>query len=171
MLRAALFVLVGVLFVIEFEVADSRGDVSETQADWTVVLLFSAALLALAVALPVFGQLSAGHPGLRASMLAAAGAGLSSAANIVEDGLLIEGAFFAFIAGAAILNLGLLVLTGVIVWRSRGVRRAHAVVSALTLVAITVYATAGGYLMLVAWLIAAGFAVAAPRVAPSVRLA
>jgi len=74
------------------------------------VLLFSAALLALAVALPQFAGLAGGRAANRASLVAAGGATLSSIANLVEDGVQLEWAFFPFIWGIAVLDVGLLAL-------------------------------------------------------------
>jgi hypothetical protein len=163
MQRAVLFALVGALFVAAYERSDPGSDGSAAPVDWTLVLLFSAALAMLAGALVVFARMALGQSGTRASYIAAGGSALSSVANVVEDGFLVDAAFFAFIAGAAILNVGLLALAGVVAWRGRGPRRAYAVVPVLTLAAITFYMFGGGYLMSAAWLIAAGLAIAEHR--------
>lgn len=55
--------------------------------DTKYALLFSAALLILALALAVFGRMVSGRWVLRLSLLAGAGAALGSIANVVEDGL------------------------------------------------------------------------------------
>jgi hypothetical protein len=125
------------------------------------VFAFSALILLLAFAVPQFAQLAGGQFEFRASLAVAAGAALSSVANVLEDGLKVEWAFFAFILGVAIIDLGLLVLT--IAIARRGAQRHFALVPAGTIAGIVVYVPAGGPLMLATWLTAAGLALAAMR--------
>ena len=127
------------------------------------MLGFSAALLALAVALPVFARLVGKRNVLRVAPVAAAGAALSSAANIVEDGLHMGWAFFVFVLGTGTLGLGLLVLTAAIATVAHGSRRLTALIPAGTLAALIFYVHAGGPVMFATWLAAAAFAVAATR--------
>lgn len=162
-LRAALFALVGMAFFGHWVLADPGYDVSETQDDWGYVLGFSAAILSLAFALPLFAQLAGGPSVFRVARVAAVGAALSSLANIVEDGLHMDWAFFAFILGSAILVLGLAALTVAIAFGARGDRRLLALVPAGTLAAIVLYVVAGGVVMLVTWLGAAALALATAR--------
>jgi len=86
---------------------------------------------------------------------------LSSVANVLEDGLKMEWAFFAFILGAAIMHIGLLALT--IALLALGGRRHFALVPAATIVAILIYPIAGGPIMLATWLVAAALALAPTR--------
>jgi hypothetical protein len=162
-LSAALFALVGVAFLLHWVLADPGFDESEAQDEWTHVLGFSTALLLLAVALPVFARLVGKPKAVRVSPLAAAGAALSSAANIVEDGLNAGWAFFVFVLGTGALGLGLLVLTAVIAAVARGSRRLTALVPAGTLAALIFYVHAGGPVMFATWAAAAAFAVATTR--------
>jgi hypothetical protein len=160
MRRAALFAFVGVLFFVP----GNGHELSESEmSDWNNVLAFSAALLALAFALPMFAQLAGDHGALRVSRVPAAGAALCSLANIFEDGLQMGWAFLAFVLGAAILSFGLLALMVVIARAGHGSRRLLALVPAGTLAAITFYASGGGILMLATWLAAAAIALVLPR--------
>jgi hypothetical protein len=70
--------------------------------------------------------------------------------------------FFVFVLGSAIMLLGLLALTVVIVFTGRGSQRLLAFVPAGTLAAIVLYVPAGGPLMLASWVIAATLALALP---------
>jgi hypothetical protein len=159
--RAALFAFVGVAFLLHWIVADPGFDESESQTDWSYVLGFSMALLALAVALRLFARLVGKQTVLRASPVATAGAAVSSIANIVEDGLGEGWAFFVFVLGTGALGLGLLVLTGVIAVVVQGRRRLTALIPAGTLAALLFYVHAGGPIMFATWVAAAAFALAA----------
>lgn len=122
------------------------------------MLAFSLTIAMLAVAVPLFAQLVGGQIALRAALVASSGATLSSAANILEDGLKMEWAFFAFIAGLLITYVGLAALTFAIVRRA-GQRR-FALVPVGTTAALLVYPPAGGPVMLATWLLAGAFALA-----------
>jgi hypothetical protein len=76
-----------------------------SQSEWPHVLWFSATLLSLAVALLEFGRILGGRWVVRLASIAGAGIGLSSVANIFEDGFRIDGFFFAFILGSLILDV------------------------------------------------------------------
>jgi len=65
------------------------------------VFLFSSSILALACELPVFARLVADRTALRVSLVPAAGAVLSSLANVLEDGLQLAWAFYPFVSGSA----------------------------------------------------------------------
>ncbi len=161
MLNPALFALVGVAFLLHWILADPGFEVSNTQDDWRHVLGFSAALLSLAVALPRFAQLLVGRRDvLGVSLVAAAGAALSSAANIFEDGLHMGWAFYVFVMGTGALGLGLVALTVAIAACAERYGRLTALVPAGTLAAILFYVHAGGPVMFATWLAAAAFAVA-----------
>jgi hypothetical protein len=155
--------LVGVAFLLHWVLADPSFEGSENQSDWRYVLGFSAALLALAVALPIFARLIGKGKVQRASLVAAAGAALSSAANIIEDGLQMGWAFFVFVLGTGVLGLGLLALTAAIATFARGGGRLTALIPAGTLTALMFYVHAGGPVMLATWLAAAAFAVGAAQ--------
>lgn len=161
MKRAALFALTGLLFFGFWVVAKPGFETSPTQGEWPNVLAFSAMILSLAFAVPQFAALTGERVAIWASRVVAAGAVLGSAANIVEDGLKMEWAFFAFVAGLAIVELGLLALAIALV--ARGGQRHFAIVPAGTIAGLLLYVVAGGPLMLVTWLVAAGFALAPAR--------
>ena len=122
MTRAALFTLVAMLFFVHWQVADPSYDAPAFQSSWNYVLLFSAAILGLAFAVPAFAGLLGGQGAFRASLVVAAGAVLSSFSNILEDGLQMKWAFFAFVLGSAIIGAGLLALTAVTAFRRGGQR-------------------------------------------------
>ena len=152
-----LFALVGVAFFTHWVVTDPSTDGPIATA-WPRVLVFSGLLLALAVALPVYGRMIGGRWVLRLSLVAGAGAALGSVANIVEDGFGIGWVFFVFILGTAIINLALLGMTVVIARTRRGGDRLLALIPAGTVAAIIFNVLAGGIIMLVTWLIAAALA-------------
>jgi hypothetical protein len=161
-MRAALFALVGVAFFAHWVIADPSYEVSDSQDDWSYVLLFRAAILTLVFALPAFGRLVGGRAVFRASLVAAAGAALNSLVNVVEDGFHQDWAFFVFALGSATLLLGLLALSILAGLRGRGGRRLLALVPAATIAALLLYVVFGGPLMLATWLVAAALALALP---------
>ena len=71
---AVLCACVGVMFLVHWLVADPSYEISETQDDWAYVLGFSAAILSLAFAIPMFARLAIGRVGFRVSLIAGAGA-------------------------------------------------------------------------------------------------
>ena len=162
MIRAALFTLVGVLFMTLWLRYPPTYGPSDSQSDWHLVLGFSAGLVCLAFALPMFARLVGSRDAFRVSFVSAGGAVLGSVSNILEDGLQMGWAFWGFILSLAIFDLGLLALTGVITFVARGGLRLLALVSATTLAGLTFYVAAGGILMLAAWLGAATLAIALP---------
>lgn len=149
------FAFVGAVFLAHWVITDPGYGESATQSEWRYVLFFSAALLTLGVAWPLFGRMVGGRWVWRLSLLGGAGATLSSLANIVEDGLRHDWAFFAFILGSAIGVFSLLALTAVIAFTERGRRRLLAVVPAAVVTGYILYVAAGGIIMLAAWLGAA----------------
>jgi hypothetical protein len=162
MLRSALFAFVGLTFFGWWVVADPGFEESASQSEWNYVLAFSGVILLLAFAVPTLAQLVGGRLAFRVSLVAAAGATLSSLANIFEDGLQMSWVFFVFILGAAFMQLGLLALTGVIAFSGRGGYRLLALVPAGTIAAIILFVVAGGPIMLASWLTAAMLALALP---------
>jgi hypothetical protein len=85
--RAALFAVFGVAFFVHWFVVTPSFEASPTQGELPYVLWFSAIILTLALVVPQFAQLVGGSFLFRASRVVAAGAVLSSAANVLEDGL------------------------------------------------------------------------------------
>ena len=132
--------------------------------EWPFVLWFSATLLLLAVALPVFGRMVGGRSTIGLATIGAAGAALSSIANVIEDGFRVDAAFLAFVGGSLILIVSLLGLT---IWIARAAPRATrflAIVPAGTVTGFLLFVAAGGPILLVTWLAAA---VAALRDVPA----
>lgn len=161
MKRAALFALFGVGFCADWVVTNPTYEASPTQGDWPYVLAFSGIILTLAFTVPLFAQLVGGRVAFRASLLVAGSATLSSAANVLEDGLKMEWAFYAFVLGSAIILVGLLALTIAMV--ARGGQRHYALVPAGTMAALLFYVPVGGPVMLATWLVAAALALAPTR--------
>jgi hypothetical protein len=159
MSRSLLFALTGVVFCVYWVVARPSFEMTASMTEWPHVLWFSATLLSLAVALPVFGRMAGGPRVVRLASIAGAGVGLSSVANIFEDGFRIDAFFFAFILGTLILEVALLALTIVIARTLRGRYRLLAGIPAGTVAGILLFVVAGGPVMLVTWLGAAAAAV------------
>jgi hypothetical protein len=114
MLRSALFAFVGLAFFVYWVVADPTHEESADQSERSSVLAFSGVILLLAFAVPTLARLVGGRLAFRVSLVAAAGATLSSVANIFEDGLQMSWVFLVFILCEAFMQLGLVALTGVI---------------------------------------------------------
>jgi len=163
MSRSLLFALAGILLFVFWAVARPSSEMTASMTEWPNVLWFSATLLSLAVALPVFGRMVGGPQVVRLATIAGAGVGLSSIANIIEDGFQIEGAFFAFVAGTLIADVALLALTIVIARTFPGLYKLLAVIPAGTVAGILFFVVAGGPVMLITWLGAAAAAVKMPR--------
>ena len=163
MRRSALFALTGVAFFVFWVVARPSFQMTASMTEWPNVLWFSATLLSLAVALPVFGRMVSGRWVVRLASIAGAGVALSSVANIFEDGFQIDWVFFIFILGTLILNVALLALTIVIAWTVAGRHRLYALIPAGTLAGILLFVVAGGPVMLITWLAAAAAAVMTSR--------
>jgi hypothetical protein len=159
-MRTGLFAAVGVAFFTHWTVSDPGYEETASQSEWPNVLGFSGVILGLALALAVFGRMVGGRPAFVSSLVAAAGAALSSLANVVEDGLQHEWAFLAFVAGSAVLLAGLVALAGAAALGGRGWLRLLGLVPAVTAAAIALYVAAGGPVLLVTWLAAAAVALA-----------
>jgi hypothetical protein len=159
---AALFALTGVAFFVYWLVVRPSSGMTASMTDWPYVLWFSATLLSLAVALPLFGRMVGGRWVIRSASIAGAAVGLSSVANIFEDGFRIDGFFLAFILGVLIMDVALVALTVVIARTGRGGSRLLALVPAATIVGTIFFIDAGGAIMLVTWLAAAAAAPALP---------
>ncbi len=164
--RAALFLAVGVLFFLRWrQVGSVDFQDPETLDDWLAVIGFSMALFGLAVALPVFAELAGRRTVLRTSMVPAFGCALGSVSNLLEDGLQWSWAFWGFVAGLALANLGLVALTLVMALMGRGFSRLLATVPALTLTGVLLFEVIGGLLMLATWSGAAIVAIRWPQLA------
>lgn len=170
MSRPILFVVVGVLWCARS--LQSLTDPAYTDPgnvwDWLAVVSFSAALFALAVALPAFAQLVGGQLVFVVSLVPAAGAMIAGIGNLLEDGAQLEWAGdWLYLPSVTLFVLGLIALTVTIAAAGRGRARLLAAVPALTLVGGLLEA-GGAVLVLAAWLAAASMAVRAQR-APSTR--
>ena len=162
-LQGALFTVVGVgFFVVWLRMLDSGGQIPEAPSNWFGVLFFSALLIALAFALPTFARQIGGRIVFRASLVPAVGAGLGGVANILEDGLHLDWAFWLFILSLAIIDFGLFAFAIVVAFIGRDRGRLLAAVPAATLAAVLLFPVIGGVLMLVAWLAAAALALGRP---------
>jgi hypothetical protein len=166
MSRSLLFALTGVLLFLFWVVARPSFEMTASMTEWPHVLWFSATLLSLAVALPVFGRMVGGRWVVRLASVGGAGVGMSSVANIFEDGFRIDAFFFAFVLGTLILDVALLALTIVIARTLPGRSRLFAVVPAGTVAGFLLFVVAGGPIMLVTWLAAAAAAVLTSGRAP-----
>ena len=163
MLRAALFTVVGVgFFVLWVQMLDPGHQIPEAPSNWFGVLSFSALLIALAFALSTFARLIGGRVVFRVSLVPAVGAALGGVTNILEDGLHIEWAFYAFVLSLAIIDLGLLAFTVVVAFTRRGGRRLLAAVPAATMAGVLLFPVVGGILILPAWIAAAALALGRP---------
>jgi hypothetical protein len=152
--RSLLFALTGILWFASW-VAGPSFLMTASMAKWLNVLLFSASLLSLAVALPVFGRMVGGPWVVRLATVAGAVAGLCSLVNIFEDGFEIDWFFFVFVAGLLILDVALPALTIVIARTAPARYRLLAVIPAGTVAGILLFPVAGGPIMLITWLVAA----------------
>ena len=157
--RSLLFVITGVAVFAYWSIARPSSQQTASMQEWPTVLWFSATLLSLAIALPVFGRMVGGQRVVRWASMAGLGVGLSSMANIFEDGFRIEGFFFAFILGVWIMNISLFGLTIVIARTFGGRDRLLAIIPAGTFAGILLFVVAGGPIMLITWLGAAAAAV------------
>lgn len=161
MSRSALFALTGILWLVSW-VAGPSFQMTASMAKWLVVLLFSATLLSLAVALPVVGRMVGGPWVVRLATIAGAAASLCSVANIFEDGFEIEWFFLVFVLGLLILDVALPALAIVIARTAPDRYRLLAVIPAGTVAGILLFPVAGGPIMLIAWLMAAVAALKMP---------
>ena len=158
--RFLLFALTGILWLASWVTGPSF-EMPASTARWLVVLLFSASLLSLAVAVAVFGRRVGGRLVVRFATIAGGAASLCSVVNIFEDGFQIDWFFFAFVMGLLILDVALLALTVVIARTASDRYRPLAIVPAVTVGAILL-PVAVGPTMLITWLIAAVAALKMP---------
>ena len=157
-MRPALFTLTGIAFFAYWALGRPTFDATESQTEWPTVIWFSATLALLAVALPVYGRMVGGRWVVRLAFVAGAAMGLSSVANIFEDGFRMDWVFAVFILGEAVALVSLLALTVVIAATRGGSGRLLALVPAGTAIGLLMFVYAGGIIMLVTWLGAAAAA-------------
>lgn len=167
MYRPLLFGLTGIGLFAFWALTNPSFEMTASMGEWPRVLWFSATLLVLAVALVVFGRMAGGRWVVRLATSAGAGVALSSVANVLEDGLRIEAAFYVFILGTLILYVALLAMAIVIAMTLTGRDRLLAIVPAGTLAGVLLFVPAGGPLMLATWLAAAGAALVLARRHPA----
>jgi hypothetical protein len=153
-----LFATAGGALFAYWSIARPSFEMTASMKEWPTVLGFSATLLSLAVALPVFGRMVGGPQVVRWATIAGAGVGLSSVANVIEDGFRIEGAFFLFILGTWTVNIALLALTIELARSAPNRLRLLAVIPAGTVAGILFFVAVGGPVMLITWLTAAAAA-------------
>lgn len=167
MARQLLFTGTGLaLFAFWFIVRPTR-EMTASMREWPHVLWFSATLLLLAIAIPVYGRMVGGQQARRVATIAGAGSVLSSVANVIEDGFRVDAAFGAFVGGTIILDLALLALAIDLARRDSDAGKLLAIVPGGTLAGILFFVGPGGPILLVAWLLAA-IAAARPRWAGAV---
>jgi hypothetical protein len=168
--RAVLFILVGVLWCARSlqSFTDPAFTDPETPSDWFAVVSFSAALLALALALPSFARLVGGRFPFAVSFVPAAGAAVAGVGNLLEDGAQLDWAGDRlYLPGIALLPLGLVAFTVTVAAVGRGGSRLLAAVPAATLIGIVLLEVGGGVLVLAAWLAAAAIAMRQPDRVPA----
>ena len=135
-----------------------------TVSDWFAVLSFSAALFAVAFALPLLAHYTGGGLAVRRiSLIPAVGAAIAGLGNLLEDALQLGFAGWFYGAGAAITGLGLIAFTVAIAVAGRGRRRLLAAIPLATLIGWSLFESGGGVLVLAAWLVAAAIAAQATR--------
>ena len=128
------------------------------------MLSFTAALFAVAFALPLLAQYTGGGLAVvRVSLIPAVGATFAGLSNVLEDALQLGFAFWFFAVGAVITSLGLIAFTLAIAVAGRGRRRLLAAIPLATLVGWSLFESGGGVLVLAAWLVAAAIAAQATQ--------
>ena len=149
-----LFTAVGIGFLVLFvhQLTGPNFQHPVTLSDWSATLGFSAALFALAAALARFGRMFGDLRIRRVSFVPSFAAALGGTSNVLEDGLQLEWAFWAFVISSGLMVLGLAALAIVIAGVARGGDRLLAAVPAATLVGQLVFPVGGGLLVAAAWL-------------------
>ena len=158
MTRATLFAVTGVLWLVRSLVSftDPAFTDPETAWDWFAVLTFSAALAALAIALPVFARFVGGRVVFAVALVPAVGAAIGALGNLVEDGMQQAWAGdWLYLPGVVLVPPGLAAFTVVVFVSQQGAKRTYAAVPALTLIGALLLERGGGAAVLIAWLGAA----------------
>lgn len=158
-MRPALFVLTGITLFAYWTFGRPTFEATESQSQWPTVIWFSATLALLALALVVFGRMAGGRWATRLALVAGVAMGVSSAANILEDGLDLDWAFAVFILGELVALVSLLALALVLAATRRGTARLLSIVPGGTALGLILFVYAGGPIMLVTWLVGAAAAV------------
>jgi hypothetical protein len=157
-IRAVAFSLTGIAFFMYWIVVRPTTSASATQSQWPYVLWFSATILTLTLAIPMYGRMIGGRWVTRLAAAAGAAALMNSAVNIIEDGFGQDWAFLLFALGSAAMLLSLIALSAVLALGGRGARRMLALIPFGTAAGIVLFVNAGGVILLVTWLGAAGIA-------------
>jgi hypothetical protein len=157
-IRVASFALAGIAFFAYWSIFDPTNDAKASQFEWRFVIGFTSALLILALAVWLYGEMVGGRWVRRVSMVGTVGLIIGGLSNIFEDGLGIDWVFFVFVLGTALALIALVAAAIVIAVTNTGRRRLLALVPAGTAVAVVAFVAIGGPLMLATWLIAATIA-------------
>ena len=157
MTRAALFTFVGVVWCVRWlqSFADPKYEDPVSVADLLAVLSWSAALFALALALPLLAQLIGGRAAFRVSLVPAVGAALSGFSNLLEDAFQVGFGFWFYAVGTTLMVVGFIAFAVVVAVVGRGGRR---LLPAAILIGLLLFGSVGGVLVLAAWLAAAAMA-------------
>ena len=158
-MRSVLFAVTGIASFAYWTVGRPS---LEMMREWPHVLWFSATLLSLAVAIPTFGRMTRGRVTSRLATIAGAGAGVSSIANLAEDGFGFDPAFFVFVLGSLVLAAALVAMSVMLAREASGWFLLLALVPAGTFVSLALFETLGGPVLLVTWLAAAATATVLP---------
>jgi hypothetical protein len=156
--RSLVFAVTGFACFAYWALGRPSVEATASMREWPTVLWFSATLLCLAVAIVAFGRMVGGPLTARLAAVAGAGAAWSSIANVVEDGLRIDAAFFAFILGTLVLVLAGLAMAVVLARTATGWSLLLAAIPAGTVAGVVGFVTFGGPVLLVTWLAAAATA-------------
>lgn len=148
----------GVALFAYWIIVRPTGEASPNQDQWPYVLWFSTTILAFGFAVLAFTRLVGGRWVVRLGRVAAAGAFWDSAVNVIEDGFDQNWAFLLFVAGSAVMLLGLISLSGVLALTGRGSHRALGLIPLGAALGLLLYVNAGGIIMLATWTSAAAIA-------------
>lgn len=151
MARSVVFATAGGAFFVYWYIVRPTNQATAQQSEWPYVLWFSATILTLAFAAPLFGRMVGGRWTIRFSWLAGIGAAANSVVNIIEDGFGQDWAFMLFVAGSATTLLGLLGAAITIAFESEGKRRLLALVPLGSAAGIVLFTTVGSSLLAACW--------------------
>jgi hypothetical protein len=160
--RATFLALAGIALFAYWVIFDPTNDAKSSQSEWRFVIGFSAALLILAVAILLYGDMVGGRWVRRLSIGAATGLVISGVANVFEDGFSIDWVFFVFVLGTATTLISLIGTTVAITATNQGRQRLLALVPGCTVIAVIGFVAIGGPLMLITWLTAAALSLKLP---------
>lgn len=154
---ATTFVLTGIVWLAYGALIHAGADYLDPRqlVDFTAIYVFSAALSAFAIALPLLGRLGTRRWIGRCGMLGGAGAGAAAIVNIIEDGLNVEWMFLPFVVSALVVAIALLLMTVGFALFERGADRLLAFVPLAALIGFQ--GLLGGVVALAVWVGAAIF--------------